>query len=385
MISYNSKTLDNLEVQEAAEKALRKQCISAEEFQQIKTAYPVDLYSPNPYIRVGLFILTIIITLFSFGLFCLMFMQGGERAIGGLTVFFGLAAFGGIEFMVHEKKHYKSGVDTALMWTSGAAIIGGICVIIRDFPGTLALSLLVLVLATAFVLRFADVVMSIIAFLALLVFVFTALENVSRLVIPFAVMAVSFGVYLAAVKLEKIYTYRHYSTCLQVLQVVSLLTLYLGGNYYVVREMTAYMFYLDLKPGQDIPGALIFWIITVILPPLYIFLGIQKKDRILLRVGLFLIAAIVFTIRNYYAVAPIEVAMTIGGIILIAAAYGVTKFLQPSRNGFTSEETDDDDVTEALQLESLIVAQSFSQTGPQGNQFDFGEGSGSGGGASGNY
>jgi hypothetical protein len=96
------------------------------------------------------------------------------------------------------------------------------------------------------------------------------------------------------------------------------------------------------------------------------------------------VAAIVFTIRTYHSVAPIEVAMTLGGFILIGLAYGVTKLLLPSRNGFTSEQTDDDK-TDAIQLEAVIIAQSFNQQAPQGNQFDFGGGSGAGGGASGSY
>jgi hypothetical protein len=180
------------------------------------------------------------------------------------------------------------------------------------------------------------------------------------------------------------HTCRHYSGCLEMIQILSLITLYLAGNYFVVREASNEMFDLYLQPGQSIPGGWIFWIFTVIIPPIYIFAGIRKKDSILIRTGLFLVAAIVFTIRSYHSVAPIEVAMTFGGIILIALAYGITKLLHPSRNGFTSEQTDDDK-TDAIQLEAVVIAQSFQQHGPQGDQFDFGGGTGEGGGASGSY
>lgn len=384
MISYNSKTLDNLEVIEAAEKALHKQCITAEEYQQIKTAYPVDLYTPNPYIRIGLFILTIIVVFFAFGLFCLMTMEGGETAVGILTLFFGGGTYAMIEYMVHAKKHHKSGVDTALMWMSGAAVVAAVFIITDTHVYPSVMSMLICLLATYYVLRFADVLMSIIAFIALLSFFFFIFMHAGRVIIPFLVMGISFGVYLSARMLSKINTYRHYKTCLNMLQIVALITLYLGGNYYVVRETSNEMFNMRLEPGESIPGGWIFWIFTIILPPLYIFAGIRKKDTILIRTGLFLIAAIVYTIRTYHSVAPIEVAMTFGGIILIAVAYGLTKLLKPSRNGFTAEQVDDDE-QDALQLESLIVAQSFSQTGPQEDQFNLGGGSGSGGGASGGY
>jgi hypothetical protein len=226
---------------------------------------------------------------------------------------------------------------------------------------------------------------AIIAFLALLSALFFIFMHAGRMVIPFMAMGVSFGVYLSALKLEKIYTYRHYKSCLNMLQIVALVTLYLAGNYFVVREVSNEMFELDLKPGQDIPGGWLFWIFTILIPPLYIFAGIRKKDGILLRTGLFLIAGIVYTVRTYHSVAPIEVAMTFGGIILIAVAYGLTKLLTPSRRGFTAEKVDDD-VEDALQLESLVIAQTFSHPGgPSQDQFDLGGGSGSGGGASGGY
>lgn len=384
MISYNSKTLDNQDVVEAAEKALHKQCITAEELQQIKTAYPVDLYTPNPYIRIGLFILTMIVVFFATGLFFLMLLNAGEKAIGILTLILGAGLYGMIEYMVHEKKHFKSGVDTALMWMSGGAVVTAVFIITDTHIAPSAISLIVCLLATFYVLRFADALMTIIAFLALLAFLFFMFMYTGRMIIPFMVMGVSFGVYLVAGKLAAIHTYRHYKTCMDILQIVALITLYMGGNYYVVREASNEMFNLGLNPGQSIPGGWIFWIFTIVLPPLYIFIGIRKKDVILLRTGLFLIAAIIYTIRTYHSVAPIEVAMTFGGIILIAVAYGLTKLLTPSRNGFTAEKTDDD-VEDALQLESLVIAQTFSHTGPSQDQFDMGGGSGSGGGASGGY
>jgi len=385
MISYKSKQLDNLEVTDAAEEAFKKQQITLEEFNNLRALYPVELYRPNPYVRIGLFILTLVAVFFAFGLFCLIFASGGsESAFGGLTFFFGLLTYGGIEFMIHENRHYKSGVDTALMWMSGCAFVGAMVLWTdRLNIGPLPYSIIITLIATFFVLRFADALMSIIAFLSLLAAFFFAFEHAGRMVIPFLVMAVSFAVYFGATKLSKIYTYRHYLSCLQVIQVVSLITLYLGGNYFVVREVSNEMFDLDLKEGQSIPGAIIFWIFTVIIPPIYLYFGIKNKDRILIRTGLLLFAGIVFTVRYYHSIAPLEVAMTLGGVVLIAVAYTLTKWLQPAKHGFTSEQTDEDK-EDAIQLESLIIAQTFShQQQPDG--FKFGEGTGAGGGATGEF
>jgi uncharacterized membrane protein YgcG len=385
MISYNSKTLDNVEVIDAAETALDKQCISIEEFREIKKAYPVDLYTPNPYVRIGLFILTLIASSFALGLFMLASISGGEQTVGVMLLIAGGGFYGMIEYMVHTKKHHKSGVDTALMWMSGGCVITGVFIITDTHIAPSAFSLILCMLATFYVLRFADVVMTIIAFLAFLALLFFVFMSAGKVIIPFMIMGVSLATYLVAAKLEKIHTYRHYISCLKILQITALITLYVGGNYYVVREVSNEMFDMDLQPGQSIPGGWIFWIFTVILPPLYIFIGVRKKNMLLIRTGLFLVAGMIYTVRTYHSVAPIEVAMTFGGIILIAGVYGLTKLLTPSRNGFTAEKTDDDE-QDALQLESLVIAQTFSHPGgPQPDTFDFGGGSASGGGASGGY
>ena len=341
MIAYNSKNLDNRDIQEQAENARERACITPEELEAVKTAYPVDLYTPNPYMRIGIFILTTIIMFFSFGLFTLIMLSGSsEKAFSGLCFFFGVGAYALAEFMVREKKHYKSGADAALIWISGGFILSGVVMASNADGSPWVYCLVVLILSVLFVLRFADMGMSIVAHGALLALLFSVLESlgtVGTIIVPFAVILVSLGIYIVSLKLSKIHTYRHYKSCLQVLQCVSLLTLYLGGNYFVVRELSVEIFNLDLQPGQDIAGFWFFWILTITLPLLYIYLGIRRKDRILIGIGLLLIAAMVYTIRYYHSVAPLEVAMTLGGVAMIAVAYGCMRYLKVPRNGFTAD------------------------------------------------
>jgi hypothetical protein len=291
--------------------------------------------------------------------------------------------------LVREKRHYKSGADAALIWISGGLILSGV-VLAADVHGNpWSYCLVTLLLAVWFVLRFADVSMSIVAHGALLALLFSVLSETGtagKIIIPFAVMIVSLVVYLLSLKLSRVHTYRHYKSCLDTLQSIALLTLYLGGNYFVVRELSIEMFNLDLQPGQDIAGGVFFWILTIVLPLVYIFLGIRRKDRILIVVGLLLIAAMVYTIRFYHSIAPLEVAMTSGGIAMIAVAYGLIRYLKVPRHGFTADSSDERHTMEAVQIESLIIAQTMSHApGPAPDQYNFGGGTGGGGGASGEY
>ena len=133
------------------------------------------------------------------------------------------------------------------------------------------------------------------------------------------------------------------------------------------------------------PFGWIFWALSVIIPLIYIYAGIVQRDTLILRTGLLLIIALIFTIRNYYRLLSIEVEMIAGGMILIGGAYALIKYLQQPRRGFTSLPSLSG-AENNLQLESLIIAQTFNQAQPAtGNQTTFGGGSGGGGGAGSEY
>lgn len=389
MLAYNNDTLNNLDIKEEAEKALRKDCIDAATYQAIVTAHPVNFYTPNPIIRAGLFILTLIVVSLSLGFMTLVSLSAmkDEKNFGGLCIFAGLLCYGALELFLRERKLFRAGVDDALLWCTVSLLLSSLAIYGTD--STLTWSLAVLALTLMATLRFADMVMAAAAFLALLALVFVlALKTgvVARTVIPFLIMAFSLLVYYASRKGIMQPSCKHYRACLTVVSVLSLLTLYLAGNYFVVRELSNELFDLQLQPGQSIPGASFFWVYTVIVPLVYLYLGIRKKDSILLRTGMILLAAIVFTIRVYHSVMPLETAMVIGGLVLTVGAWALIRYLKVPRHGFTYEEDADPSLADKLKIESLIIAQTYAPVAhAPGNNMDFGGGSGGGGGASGDY
>ena len=389
MIAYNHTTLDHLLINEEAKSALHHNLILKEEADAIEKTYPVNLYTPNLFIRIGLFLLTTVITLMGFGLFCLLLLSISEKGFGVLTFVFSLLIYAALEFIIYEKKHYRSGMDDALLWLSMAFMVSAVYIFDDSIP-FLGQSIMIFVLATYSLLRFGNALMGCLAFISFLGIVFYAiipLGDNAKIIMPFLLMAISFFVYWFVKKSRDNNQFKYYKTCCMLIEILALLTLYAAGNYFVVRETSNSMFDLNLKEGESIPGGWFFWIITALLPIVYIVRGIQKKDVIVLRTGLILVAAIVFNVRFYYHVAPLEVAMTIGGIVMILIAYGVTKYLSIPKHGITHAEPNDPQLAGFLQVESLVVAQTFHQTTPTetDKHFDFGGGSGGGGGASGNY
>jgi len=386
MIAYNPAWLDNAALQQEAAEAHRLHCITAGEQQRIAAAYPVGFYTPNAYIRIGLFLLTLIIVLFSLGLLMLVLRDALEDAWRGMLLFSGLTALGALELFIRDKKHYRSGVDDALLW-SGAALMLFPFWVDTALPLWACCALACLV-ALAAMLRYTDRLMAALAVAALLgclFFGYYPLGAFARSTAPFLVMIGSLAIYLLAAKWGRAGRWRHYAHCSTMMEITALLVLYAAGNYFVVRETGNALLGLRLLPGQDMPAGGFFRASTILLPLLYIALGIRNKHVILLRTGLVLLAAAVLTIEHYYDIASLEAEMIIGGLALIAIAWALIHYLKEPRRGFTCREEISASRPEAAQAESLVIADTFPSEPSPDPRLKFGGGAGGGGGAEGSW
>jgi len=385
MIAYNKIWLDNLAARDAIKDAFYIDAISAAEKEKAEAIFPVGFYSPNIFIRIGLFILTLVIACFSLGLFSLIFLDSIERSMGGLTIFFGLLSYAVLEFFIHTKHHYRSGVDDALLWITGICIVAGIN-LLGDISSS-GNAVIIFVLATYFFLRFTDMLMSAIAGIALLsvfFFYYSPLGSMAKATTPFLLMGIAALMYFFIKRTAQQNSNRHYRHCGIVLEISMLICFYAAANYYVVRETSNSMFHLGLKENESIPFGWLFWILTILIPLGYVFAGVRKKDAVLLRVGSIAVAAIVFTVRYYHSVLPLEIVMLLGGIILIAVSFALTKWLAQPKKGFTSAEISKRYLMDKMNIEALVIAETFGSQ-VQENDPKFGGGSFGGGGASGEY
>lgn len=381
MIAYNRQALDNSEIQQQAAKALGKSVITQGEYNKIAEAYPFKLYAPNVFVRIGIFLLTVLAVACGLGLFLLITMGAGDRGIGFILIFWGIASYGAVEFFIHARGVYRAGVDDALLWLAGGLLFGGIELLFYNISPAIQ-STIILLLAAWGVVRYADRLMALVAYGASINLLFHLLIT-HNTILPFVVMAFSIIAYLLFTNLSNATSLRHYYSCLSLLRMAALLTFYLSGNYYVVENINA-----SLR-GEAAPVALswLWWTFTGVVPVAYIFIAIRKKDPILLWTGLGLVAAAVFTVRYYYHILPAELAMIIAGSILIVGAYGLIRYLQTPKHGFTSMAPDEPHPLEHLPVESLILAETFKSTPaqPSDQSNPFGGGSGGGGGAGGTY
>lgn len=384
MLAYNSQSLDNLAISEAAGQAISDRLLTTDEAIVIAQKHPVDLYRPNIFLRIGLFLLSAVIISMSCGFFMLLTNSARFEI---MLPFFAIVSYVGLELFVRMRKHYHSGVDDALLWASMSFIFSALAINIH--PDTeLVLSLECLIVACFATIRFANAFMAGIMFMALLAVVFyaaTSMTDNAKSVMPFVLAIISLAVYFFIKAIQPANTWRHYRRCMVVVEVLSLVMLYTSLNYFVVRETAKEMFKLHLAPGQSIPAGWFFWIATFVIPIVYLALGLIRKNTVLLRVGLLLIVAAILTYRNYYTIAPIEIIMSIGGTIMIALCYFVSKYFKTPKHSITIHTNNHPDIPGYLQLEGIAVAESFQPTADVQPHFQFGGGSTGGGGATGNW
>lgn len=388
MIAYNKEWLDNSSMQEELENAFSEDLVSKMEYDNAVALYPVGFYTPNIFIRIGLFILTLIIVGFSCSLFALLFISGSnEQIFGILCILFAATAYITLEWMIREKNHYQSGVDDALLWMSGILFVSGINLL--GDVSSLYNAALVFILSFCFCIRFADRLMAVVVIISLLSVVFFITSRIgenTEAVMPFVLMLMSAIIYFIRKKSVGKPEYKYYRQCLSIIEITALLCFYCAGNYFVVREAGISFLHLQLQPLEAIPFAWLFWIFTCAIPFLYILRGIQTKDIILIRVGVILIAAIVFTIRYYYAVMPIETAMLAGGILLLLISYSLSKILEKPIRGFTSQPVVNSNAPGLANIEAIIIAETLSSSNQgQSDGSHFGGGSFGGGGAGSDY
>lgn len=390
MIAYNKTWLANLSLQEDTKENLNRGCIAAEEFKSIKDKYPVGFYTPGLFARVGLFILTLIVVGFANGVLSLLFASASNIVeTSGWMFFLAILSYIALEIIVSSKHHYRSGVDDALLFISALLSCLTFAMLFSRYNVVFyaPVSGAIFILSLYFTIRFADMLMAALCCVSLLAFVYfgwTKLTPAGMMTIPFVIMLISGGLYWFSNNFSRQELAINYHSCFIVAQLIFLLGLYAAGNYYIAQTLGDDSNGLSPKP---VPIGAFFWAWTMIVPFLYLGCGIFKKDTILLRLGLVLIAAAIATFRYYYHVMPLDLALSIGGALLLGIAYAVMKYLKTPKYGFTYAEPIAENMMDHLKVESLIVAETFAKVSatPAEHQNRFGEGDFGGGGSSSTY
>lgn len=390
MKAYNSLWSENNFIQKTAQKWLKQGFLSKEQSSEIEKSHSHDYYDPNIFLKIGLFVFTILAASVSVSLMSIFFISIYETNLNAAFVIQSLI-IGGVFFLLLEnlikrRKLYHSGVDNALIYMALGAFCTAIYFLFENLnPPTWLFLMLFLPLFTATTIRYAEsVACTLTYFLILGIFVTIALESFwGKTLLPFIMMIVSAGMYFAVKKLSTRKDYLYYETCLTILKTLSLITFYLGGNYLIAREGNALINNLSLSISPQVAFAPTFYFFTTVIPMVYIFFGLRNRDRLMLILGLITLGFSIFTYKFYFSILPVEITLTVGGILLIALAGGLIHYFKTTKHGFTYQP---DDEFEGFNLEAMLMSQLVQSKIPQqGDTFRYGDGDSGGGGAGGNY
>lgn len=378
MTAYSENELFNYHVISEAHIAHDTAEISKESLNKIEQAYPYKLYTPHFFVAIALGLLTFISVIFTGFLFWLV-TGTDSSGFAILCAFMAALCYFFLEWFVRRKNYFNAGVDNALMVLilgfSAGAFLSNFENSWFFFNGVMML------IALWLCLRFIDAFMAVVSCSFFLIFSFLLilkLWNGALPYFPFLMMLIIGLLYFWIKKAKNQIKFMH-EKCITALTVFLLLTFYAAGNYWVLIELRSSI------PGapDSVPFGWLFWILTFIIPLVYMVCGVIKKDLLTVRSGFILAVATILTYKYYYTLLPVEVEMLFGGLLLLGLSFILIKWLRPSRHGYTSEISSSR--RDWQNIETLIIAETTVDSTLISKDNLMAGGSGGGGGASGEF
>lgn len=388
MRAYDENKLTNIVLIEETDTFLNADFITQEQAHSIKNNLPVFKAQNNLLLRLAFFILGSLLYASICGTISIIGVQIGEFYFNFCFYLFAIIGWIAAEFLARE--NYKNyGIDDAFIL--GSILNLAIAIGITSDQFELVIAIFVAIASFLLYKRFLHLLSLLtFCFASSATFFYALLEigTIGKTILPFATLL--FGILFYLFTKRKLAHLQHlfYHKGLVLANSFCLILVYLSCNYLVVRELSSQLLGVYLEPDQDIPFAFFFYFFTIAIPVLYLVLALKTKDKILLWIGVFCVAFSIFTIRYYHSLLPIEIAITLGGIILFSIASFSIKKLKNKTSGITFEVDKLTQKKDFINAEALVAVSAFGikpETKIEESPLKFGGGDYSGGGASGSF
>nr|WP_294779458.1 hypothetical protein [uncultured Flavobacterium sp.] len=387
MIVYDRKKLNNEVLVDEANTLFNGGFISKEQKKFIEKELPVLKNQNNILVRIGFFLLGTLLYSSICGMISLVGLNSEHFYLKICSYIFAAVGFAGAEFL--GKQDYRShGLDDAFIL--GALFCLGIGVAVTTEGYETVIAVFVAVGALFMFLRYLHLLSMLVFCLAVTIFLFFQMfefGDIGKAILPFTAMIFAGVSYFITKKIIQKLTKSYYYNGLLLANSFCLILFYFSCNYLVVRELSAELLGTEVKPGTDIPFAFFFYAFTFIVPVVYLVQALRTKDKIMLWISFLSIAFSIYTIRFYYSVLPVEVALTIGGVVLFVITYFSIKKLKEKESGLTFKPDRINHSDSLLNAEALVVASTFGMK-PEVktvSPMEFGDGGFSGGGSGGSF
>ena len=396
MKAYNEQWIYNRTILEQAGRWHRQKLLTDEQLKAAQRTYPVEFRQTNGFLEIGLFLFTTVAIVACYLLPASLFMVLSESSV--IYGLFNMAAGVVIglvgNLLIKRRLLYRNGIDNAFVVTMAGFLAFGFNQLVSTELSIAAHCFLTLPLLLVILWYYGD---TLIAFFVVATFytgVFNGLLTYpwGKAAMPFVMMVLSLMLYLGTVQIQRNNPKdTYYTDPLNLIQWFSLIMLAAGGNYFVVRELNGLL--MERVPGVRLPKeapeialSALFWVLTFLIPGVYMGRGFTKKGRMLLIVGLLGLIGAAATVHEYAALVPLNVALTLGGGILVGLAIVGIRYVAQPKHGFT-DEPDDDSPNEFFTsaANAAIVQATGAATQAPKDNLRFGEGDFGGGGSEGKY
>ncbi|MDQ6529072.1 hypothetical protein [Flavobacterium sp. LHD-85] len=387
MIVYNKQLLDNEVLADEADALYKGGFISKEQKKFIEKELPVLKSQNNILVRVGFFLLGCLL----YGSICgaiSLFGLSAENTFFKICCYiFAAVGFAGVELLANQEYH-NHGLDDAFILNALLCLGAAIGITTEGYE--MVIAFFVAVGALFMFLRYLHVLSMLVFCISATAFLFYGMfefGDIGKAILPFVAMIFAGVFYFLTKKMMNRLSEGYYYNGLLLANSFCLVLFYLSCNYLVVRELSVELLGTEVKPGTDIPFAYFFYAFTFVVPVLYLVQALKAKDRIMLWLSFLAIAFSIYTIRFYHSVLPIEVALTLGGVVLFAIAYFSIKKLKEKESGMTFKPDRINHSDNLLNAEALVVASTFGMK-PEvktDSPMEFGGGGFSGGGSDGSF
>lgn len=387
MIVHDKQFLDDLALLDEANSLQSAGFISKEQKDLIKKQLSDFKGSSNILVRLGFFLLGSFLYLSICGAISLFGLSGENFFFKICCYIFAAVGFTGAELLANQKYH-SHGLDDA--FCLGALLNLGIAIGISTDGYELVIAVFVAIASFVLYRRYLHLLSLLVFCLASTAILFYGLFEfgaIGKTILPFVAMIFAAVFYFFTKKTINNLKESYYYNGLLLANSFCLILFYLSCNYLVVRELSVELLGNEVLPGQDIPFAIFFYAFTLIVPIVYLVQALKTKDRIMLWISFLAIGFSIYTIRFYYSVLPIEVALTLGGLVLFVIAYFSIKRLKDNEIGLTFKPDRINNSNSILNAEALIVASTFGLKPEVKSEspMDFGGGGFSGGGSEGTF
>lgn len=395
MIVYDKTLLDNVYIDEEANRLKKSGFISSEQYQSLGQQLPRLKSQNNIFIRIGFFILGCMLYSSICGMISLFGLAIMDDAYLFFIYLFAIIGFGAKEFMSREMKYFGFGLDDAFILGAILALQIAIGLTFEQNynPNYLLIAIVTAIVSSIAYLRYLNLSLTLLACLGITASVAYLTFDyliIGKAILPFVMLLLSgIGYFISKNKLQNL-TVPYYSSGLKLTKAFCLILFYLAGNYYVVRELNFSLSgeYYYGGVSTEIPFAIFFWAFTISVPVLYLFFSLKNKDRMMLWIGFLALCFAFFTIRMYHHVLPPEVALTIGGLVVFAFTYFSIKKTKFNETGITFKEDRFANPNSFANLQTLVVASQFGlkpEAKVDESPMKFGGGGFSGGGSGGEF